>query len=156
MTQIRTVEQWAAEPLAALVREAGARLSLLTTPSGQVIAQYGFTRSVDVMAAAALGAGIVSSTAQIAAMLEETGAIALNHQGSEHGIFISTFDSPRGQLLVLVVYGIESSPGLVQLFFEDFVDEVARVCPAPDSRRVVLAENFENELNSNLATLFGR
>jgi Roadblock/LC7 domain-containing protein len=154
VSSMRAVEPWTVEPLQHFVNEAGARLTLLMTPSGQVLAQFGFTRAVDVMAAAALGAAIVSSTAEIARMLEEPQFSSLNHQGVRHGIFVAGFDSPRGRLLALVVYGTNSSVGLVQLFFEDFVRELVAACPVPESRRPVLAEDFERELNHSLATLF--
>jgi len=150
----RVVEPWVAAPLSKFVGEAGARLTLIMNPSGQVLAQHGFTRAVDVMAAAALGAAIVASTAEIARLLDEPRFNALNHQGSRHGIFVGGFDSPRGRLLGLVVYGSNSSMGLVQLFFEEFARDLVAACPAPETRRPVLAEDFERELNQSLATLF--
>jgi hypothetical protein len=150
----RAVEEWTVQPLERFVNEAGARLTLVMTPAGQVLAQHGFTRAVDVMAAAALGAAIISSTGEIARMLEEPDFNALNHQGVRHGIFMAGFDSPRGRLLALVVYGTNSSIGLVQLFFDDFVKELVAACPVEERRGPVLAENFERELNQSLATLF--
>ena len=150
----RTVEPWVREPLMRFVDEAGARLTLVMTSAGQVVAQYGFTRAVDVMAAAALGAAIVASTGEIARMMEEPQFNALNHQGVRHGVFVAAFDSPRGRLLALVVYGSNSSFGLVQLFFEEFVRDLVAACPVPETRKPILAEDFERELNQSLATLF--
>lgn len=154
MKSTRAVEPWVLEPLERFVVEAGARLTLVMTPSGQVIAQHGFTRAVDVMAAAALGAGIVASTGELARMLEEAPFSALNQKGESHGIFLSGFDSVRGQMLVLVVYGTESSVGLIQLFFEELVEELRAAAPPPPERRAVLAADFERDLNESLATLF--
>ena len=57
-------------------------------------------------------------------------------------------------LEALVVYGSNSSFGLVQLFFETFVEELVAACPVPERKGPVLAENFERELNESLATLF--
>ena len=111
MKPTRAVEPWVLEPLERFVIEAGARLTLLMTPSGQVLAQHGFTRAVDVMSAAALGAGIVASTGEMARMIEEPEFHALNHQGRHHGIWLAGCESPRGRLLVLVVYGPDSSGG---------------------------------------------
>lgn len=154
MRQTRAVEPWVLHPLERFIAETGARLTLVMTPSGQVLAQHGFTRAVDVMAAAALGAGIVASTQELARMVEERVFRALNHQGAHHGIFLSGFDSPRGRLLVLVVYGPDSSVGLVQLFLEELVTELNAAAPAPEERKVVLAADFERDLNESLATLF--
>jgi hypothetical protein len=54
------------EPLETFLAESAARLTLLMTSSGQVVAQHGFSRSVDVMTAAALGAGTAASALLIA------------------------------------------------------------------------------------------
>jgi hypothetical protein len=156
MSRTQSVDPWVEEPLKAFIGEAGARLALLMTPAGQVIAQHGFTRAVDVMAAAALGAAIVASTGEVAKMLDEVQFSALNHQGEKHGIFLAGFDSPRGRMVSLVVYGSESSPGLVQLFFEEFTRDLVAACPEPETPRKVLAADFERELNARLNTLFNR
>jgi len=78
---VHAVEAWTVEPVTAYVHEAGARLVLLMTPAGQVLAQYGFTRAVDVMSAAALGAAIMASTTELARQLGRPPFAALNHQG---------------------------------------------------------------------------
>ena len=156
MTVTRAIEPWIQDPLVQFVQEAGARLTLIMTPAGQVMAQHGFTRAVDVMAAAALGAAIVSSTREIAKTMGEEAFTALNHQGEEHGIFLSEMESPRGPLLALVVYGSESSVGLVQLFFEDLARELNEACPEKESTKPVIAADFERDLNDSLASLFGR
>ncbi len=156
MRGTRAVEGWTLVPLERFIMESGARLTLLMTPSGQVLAQHGFTRAVDVMSAAALGAAIVSSTNELASMLEVPPFAALNHQGRQHGIFLSSFDSPRGRLLGLVVYGADSSVGLVELFFENLVEELVVACPVEEIRKPVLAADFERDLNASLGSLFGR
>ncbi len=145
-----------AEPLVRFVTEASARLTLIMTPAGQVLAQHGFTRAVDVMAAAALGSAIVSSTREIARTMGEEEFSALNHQGQHHGIFLAEMETPRGKLLALVVYGTESSVGLVQLFFEDLVRELREACPDEEPKKPVIATDFERDLNESLATLFRR
>lgn len=154
MTRIYAVDPWVEKPLEAFVAEAGARLALLMTPAGQVIAQYGFTRALDVMAAAALGAAIVASTGEISKLLDEPTFSVLNHQGKRHGILLAGFDTPRGRMVCLVVYGLDSTPGLVQLFFEEFSRDVRDACPEPEAPKQVLAADFERELNESLATLF--
>ncbi len=156
MTRTRALEPWMQEPLERFVSEADARLILVMTPSGQVLAQYGFTRAVDVMSAAALGAAIASSTQEIARVLSVKSFQALNHQGVRHGIFLAEMDNPRGRLLALIVYGPETLAGLVQLFFEDFVRDLHDACPDVEPAKPVLSANFERELNDSLASLFGR
>jgi predicted regulator of Ras-like GTPase activity (Roadblock/LC7/MglB family) len=151
----RAVESWTLEPLEQFIRESGARLTLIMTPAGQVMAQHGFTRAVDVMAAAALGAAIFASSGEIAKMIQAIEFSTLNHQGRNHGIFLGGFDSRRGRLVVLVVFGMDSSIGLVQLFFDDLARALVEACPAADTRKPVLAADFERELDNSLASLFG-
>ena len=61
MMQLAVVESWIEAPLKQFVSDAGAELALLLHPSGQVLAQHGFARAVDVMSACALAAGIHAS-----------------------------------------------------------------------------------------------
>jgi hypothetical protein len=154
VSRARVIEPWLREPLERFLRETNARLALLMTPAGQVLAQYGFVRAVDVMAAAALGAGIAASTGELSRMLEDRDFRALNHQSARHGIFLARFASPRGPLLALVVYGPDSSIGLVQLFFEELVRDLVAAAPPTPHGAPVLAADFERDLNESLATLF--
>jgi hypothetical protein len=157
VTTVRAVETWTLEPLTTYVNEAGARLVLLMTPAGQVLAQAGFSRAVDVMSASALGAGIMASTAELARLMGQRPFAGLNHQGQRHGIFLSGFETARGLLHVLVVYDLDaSSLGLVQLFFEQLVADLRAATPKTGAAKVVLADDFERELNESLNTLFGR
>ncbi len=157
MTTVRAVETWTLEPLTTYVSEAGARLVLLMTPAGQVLAQSGFLRAVDVMASSALGAAIMASTAEIARIMGQPPFAGLNHQGQRHGIFLSGFLTDRGPLIVLVVYDLDaSSLGLVQLFFEQLVADLRAASPKVGVPKQVLAADFERELNESLNSLFGR
>lgn len=154
---IRAVETWTLEPLTMYVTEAGARLVLLMTPAGQVLAQSGFSRAVDVMAASALGAAIVASTSELARLMSQPPFAGLSHQGQRNGIFLSAFDTDRGPLVVLVVYELDaSSLGLVQLFLEQLVADLRAASPKTGVPKQVLAADFERELNDSLNSLFGR
>ncbi len=152
----RAVEGWTLQPLTDFVREASVRLVLLMTPAGQVLAQSGFSRAVDVMSAAALGAAIMASTGELARQLRQAPFAALNHQGQRHGIFLSSLRSERGPVVVLAVYDLDvSSLGLVQLFFEQMATDLQAASPKTVSKQV-LAADFERELSESLNTLFGR
>ncbi len=152
----RVLEPWLREPLTEFLRESSARLALVMTSSGQVIAQHGFTRSVDVMSAAALGAGIVATTGELAALVQSPGGFgAVVHQSARQGVWLAGFDTARGRWIALVVFGAESSVGLVRLFFDRFLDQVRAAAPAVATSREVLAEGFERELDQSLRALFG-
>jgi hypothetical protein len=153
----RAIEPWMLKPLTGFVHEAAARLVLLMTPAGQVMAQHGFSRAVDVMSAAALGAAILASTTELAKLLGNPPFAGLNHQGQRHGIVLGAFDTARGKLVALVVYDTEvSSLGLVQLFFEQLTAELAAAAPRGEQKKTVLAADFERDLNQSLMSLFGR
>lgn len=156
MRPSRVIEAWTFDPLERFVRESGARLTLLMTPAGQVLAQFGFARAVDVMAAAALGAAVFASSSEIARLLGNAEFATLHHRGHRFGIFIGGCGVPRGPLLALVVYGEDSSVGLVQLFFDELVRGLHEASPREERRPPVLAADFERELNDSLASLFGR
>jgi hypothetical protein len=153
----RAVETWTLDPLRRFVGEAAARLVLLMTPAGQVMAQHGFARAVDVMAAAALGTAIMASTTEIARELAQPPFAALTHQGERHGIFLSAMTTSHGGIVALVVYDLDaSSAGLVQLFFEQLVADLQAASPAVAPRKQVLAADFERDLSDSLNVLFGR
>lgn len=154
---MRVLEPWVAEPLAEFLRESSARLALVMTSSGQVIAQHGFTRSLDVMAAAALGAGILATTRELSRLVgAENGFGVIVHQSKQHGVWLAGFDTPRGRWIGLVVFGPESSVGMVRLFFGRFARALVAATPILVAPREVLAEGFERELDESLRALFGR
>ncbi len=152
---MRVLHEWLAEPLDELVRETGARFALVTSTFGQVIGQHGFTRSLDVMAAASLAAGIVATTREVGAMVGSPGGFgAIAHQGAGHGIWLEPISSPHGDWILLVAFGEESTVGLVRLFSERFVRDISDLVPLADASRELLAEGFERELDASLRALF--
>ncbi len=152
---MRAVEPWVEGPLETFLSESSARLTLLMTSAGQVLAQHGFTRAFDVMSAAALGAAIMASTDELARELSAPPFHALSHQGVRQGLFLSGFETPRGRWIGLVVFGPDSSLGLVQFFFQRLVEHLTAVAPAAAPHQEVLADDFEGELNASLRALFG-
>jgi hypothetical protein len=153
---MRALEPWVVDPLQAFLAESSARLTLLMTSSGQVVAQHGFGRSLDVMTAAALGAGIVASTEELARLMGSSRFGALVHHGVRQSCMLSAFSTPRGRWIGLVVFGPETSVGIVQLFFDQMVQQLVSAAPREQAAPPMLAENFESELDASLKALFGR
>jgi hypothetical protein len=153
---MKALEPWVVQPLECCLAECAARLSLLRTASGQVVAQHGFSRSLDVMTAAALGAGIVASTEELARLVNAGRLEALVHHGQRQSCMLAAFSTPRGRWIGLVVFGPETSVGIVRLFFDQMVDQLAAAAPREQAPAPMLAENFETELNTSLKALFGR
>jgi hypothetical protein len=153
---MRALEPWVEAPLQSFLAESSARLTLLMTTSGQVVAQHGFGRSLDVMTAAALGAGIVASTEELGRLMGAGRFGALVHHGARQSCMLSAFGTPRGRWIGLVVFGEETSVGIVQLFFDQMVQQLADAAPREQVQAPSLAENFEHELDASLRALFGR
>jgi predicted regulator of Ras-like GTPase activity (Roadblock/LC7/MglB family) len=144
-----------AAPVERFAREAGVRLVLLINASGQVLAQRGFARALDVMGMAALGAGIHASSRAIAQLLGQTGFRHLHQGGSGGQVFIGPFQTPSEELILITVFGEDSSLGLVQVFFGQLVDEVGRLPGWSTARPTADAASFERDLEAGLDHFFG-
>jgi hypothetical protein len=157
MIGVAVVEAWIERPLRQFVSDAGAELALLLHPSGQVLAQHGFARAVDVMSACALAAAIHASGSELGRMVDGRPFRGLHHAGNERQIFLAEALGPRGAYIFLTVFGPESSLGLVRLYFDELVAGLIAAAPAePPPVSPALSEHFERDLNRNLAVLFGR
>jgi hypothetical protein len=144
-----------APPVDRFAREAGLRLVLLINESGQVLAQRGFARALDVMGVAALGAGIHASSQALAVMIGEGGFRHLHQGGSAAQVFIGPFRTPAEELIAIAVFGEDSSLGLVQVFFAELVREVAGLPGWSETRPTADARAFERDLEAGLETIFG-
>ena len=154
---VAVAEEWVGPPLREFVTEARVLLALLLHPSGQVLAQHGFTRAVDVMSACALAAAIHASSGELGKQLDGKPFTVLHHAGKERQIFLAPVATSGSRFILLSVFDRQSSLGLVQLYFEEFRQALGKAAPlSPSERPPVLAKDFEGELNRNLAALFGR
>jgi hypothetical protein len=154
---ITAVESWVEAPLRKFVEEARTILGLLLHPSGQVVAQFGFARAVDVMSACALAAAIHASSGELGKQLDGKPFRGLHQPGRDRQLYLAEAATPRGTFIFLTVFDQESSFGLVRMYFETFCNDLAAAAP-PMPRQIepVLENQFEHELNRNLAALFGR
>jgi len=151
------VERWVEAPLETFVRDSGVSIALLLHPSGQVMAQHGFARAVDVMTACALAAAIHASSGELGRTLDGRPFTQLHHAGAERGISLTEATTRAGRFLLLAVFDHATSLGIVRLYAEEFAGALALAAPAPPQHlEPALAVNFERDLNRNLAVLFGR
>ncbi len=144
-----------AEPVDRFAREAGVRLVLLINESGQVLAQRGFARALDVMGVAALGAGIHASSRAIARLFGQEGFEHLHQGGGTAQVFIGAFSTPAEELILIAVFGEDSSIGLVRVFFGRLVEEVGRLPGWREVRPTSDPASFERELDAGLEQFFG-
>lgn len=152
---ISVAEPWIEAPLKRFVDDARVLFALLLYPSGQVLGQSGFARAVDVMSAAALAAGVHATVRELGRMLDGKGFRDVFHAGAKRRLYLAEATSPRGPCLLLTVFDDQSSLGLVQLYFEELRAGLAQAKVQASDAAQTLGENFEVELNRNLAMLFG-
>jgi hypothetical protein len=147
---------WADAPLKRFVDEARLELAVLMHTSGQVLAQVGFQRSLDVQTACALSAAINASAEHLGGMVDGKPFTGLHYAGKARQIYLGQVPGGTHRLLVLAVFDAESSLGIVQLYLKELYADVAAAAPVATDESPALAENFEQDLNRNLAQLFGR
>jgi len=152
---MRIVEPWLATPLARFVRESGVRCALVLEPSGRVLAAHGFTRSVDVMSACALAAGIHATATELGRMVQDSPYDALHYRGAASQLFLSPLKADARLLILLAVFDEETSLGLVRVCFGDLA-KTAHGNVEANPAAAPLGADFEEELGRNLAVLFGR
>ncbi len=140
------------EPLRAFVHDARVQLALVLEASGQVLAQHGFTRSLDVMSACSLAAAIHASAAELGRELGATAFGPLHHAGDARQLFLAPVQCGGRTILLLAVFDGASSLGMVRLFWAEFA---RRVGDAATPRVRVQASEFERDLERNLEALFG-
>lgn len=154
--KLAVAENWVEVPLRQFVDEARVQLAVLLHPSGQVLGQFGFARSVDVMTACALSAAIHASAGELGRLVEGKPFHALHYAGTVRQLYLAPVPVPGGVLILLAVFDEESSLGVVQLIFREFCVAVRAAVPAAAASEPALAGDFERELNRNLAVMFGR
>ena len=151
------VEQWMEEPLLRFIDDSRVRLVLLLESSGRVLAQHGFTRSIDVMSACALAAAIHATGSEIGRQLDGNPFTTMHHPGNERQIFLGELPTARGAHILLTVFDDTTSIGLVRLYFKELGKRLASATPTAAIPSVTPSlVDFESDLNRNLAKLFGR
>src|SRR5205823_14491022 len=148
---ITTVETWVELPLRKFVEEARTVLALLLHPSGQVVAQFGFARAVDVMSACALAAAIQASAGELGKQLEGKPFRGLHHPGRDRQLYLAEAATPRGTFIFLTVFDQESSLASARLYFAAFCKSLASAAPpAPRPAATVTKDSFHTDLTPTL------
>jgi len=151
----RSVAPWLDAPLGEFVRQARVNLAVALEPSGRVLAQHGFTRSVDVMAVCSLVAAIHASGSELGRQANGAPFGPLHHSGPGRQLFLAPVSAARGTVLLLAVFDDRTSLGVVRHFFGAFAQSLSRVS-AEESASGPTTSDFERDLGRNLAVLFGR
>lgn len=151
----RSVAPWLDAPLAAFVREARVGLAVALEPSGRVLAQHGFTRSLDVMAICSLVAAIHASASELGRQANGEPFGPLHHGGEGRQVFMAPVRAGSVTVLLLAVFDDRTSLGVVRHFFTAFSRALAGMSDG-DVAADPMTGDFERDLGRNLAVLFGR
>jgi len=152
---IASVEGWVEAPLARYVEESRAQMALLLHRSGQVVAQAGFTRAVEVMTASALAAAVNATSEELGRQLGGERLHEVHHTGARKQFHLAPVGTGRAAYICFTVFDAESSLGLVRVYFAELCRELMAAAPSK-SPTPALGLDFERDLNRNLTALFGR
>ena len=151
----RTVAPWLDAPLGEFVREARVSLAVALEPSGRVLAQHGFTRSLDVMSICALVAAIHASASELGRQSNGAPFGPLHHGAGGRQVFMAPVRAGARTILLLAVFDDRTSLGIVRHFFGGFSRALAELTDG-DLATGPMTGDFERDLGRNLAVLFGR
>jgi hypothetical protein len=152
---MRSVAPWLDAPLGDFVREARVGLAVALEPSGRVLAQHGFTRSLDVMAICSLVAAIHASGSELGRQANGAPFGPLHHGSSDRQVFMAPVSAGSGMVLLLAVFDDRTSLGIVRHFFGAFSRALAALTDG-ELAGGPMTGDFERDLGRNLAVLFGR
>ncbi len=138
--------------LETFVRESRVRFVLALDTSGRVVSRCGTTGEADIAALASLAAGVNAASAEIARMTGASGFSQLYQGQGEYQVFMGKIPAPAGEILMLCVFGGDSTIGLVRMLFRDFLVPLERA-DWPAVSRAHHIENLEAELAAGLARL---
>lgn len=116
-----------------LCREANARFVALVDRNGQQIAAVGEVENLDSTALASLAAGNVAATDSLARLIGETDFSSLYHEGEKDHLYLSVVG---GKVILVVIFDVRSSLGLVRLRVKKHTAELARTLDLMRERSV--------------------
>jgi hypothetical protein len=151
----KSVAPWLDAPLSEFVRQARVDLAVALEPSGRVLAQHGFTRSLDVMAICSLVAAINASASELGRQANGEPFGPLHHAGKGRQVFLAPAKAGSGVVLLLTVFDDRTSLGVVRHFFGAFAGSLSGLS-SEETARAPMTGDFERDLGRNLAMLFGR
>jgi tetratricopeptide (TPR) repeat protein len=126
-------------PFRRFLRDSRVRRILLCDASGRVLARHGFDDGVDVAAFATLAAAIESASVALARMLDQRRFEQLYQGAGERQLFLAPVQTPAGEMILLLVFGTETTIGLVRVLVRELARELGELplvgpaAPAPQN-----------------------
>ena len=155
MTNPTVAEAWVAAPLRRLMEDARLISGVLLYPSGRAVGQFGFSNAADVMSICALTSAINASARELGRQLDGKPFYEMHHAGAERQVFMARASAGAQEFLFVGVFDRESSLGVVEIYFAEFQQALAKLLPENQAPAVRPSGDFEGELNRSLDALFG-
>ena len=109
------------------LRESQGKCAILVDRDGQMLAKQGFTQNLDTTSLAALAAGAIASTQQIALLLGEPEFSVLFHQGQKDHIHFSLIGQ---RAILMTVFDDRTTLGLIRLVSAKTVESLLSILDA--------------------------
>lgn len=139
------------EHVRALRNDVGARCVVLLSASGYPIEVDGVSENLDIPSLSALVAANFMAAAEVAKLLGGGSVFkSSHHEGPEYNIY--SYDV-NGQVLLAVIFGAESKPGIVWFYTKKTAIELAPLIVAP-AMPVHLGDDLSAVLDTQLDELF--
>jgi predicted regulator of Ras-like GTPase activity (Roadblock/LC7/MglB family) len=139
--------------------EANARVVCLVDRNGQQIAAVGEVEGLDTTALASLAAGNVAATDSLARLIGERDFSALYHEGEKDNLHLSVVG---GKVILLVIFGVRSSLGLVRLRVKKYSGELAEALARMQAQsakarsgKLAASSPFAEITDADIDNLFG-
>ena len=139
--------------------EANARVVCLVDRNGQQIAAVGDLEALDTTALASLAAGNVAATDSLARLIGEKDFTALYHEGEKDNLHLSVVG---GKIILVVIFDVRSSLGLVRLRVKKYSGELAAALERMQQRsakarsgRMAASSPFAEITDEDIDSLFG-
>ena len=139
--------------------EANARVVCLVDRNGQQIAAVGDVEGLDTTALASLAAGNVAATDSLARLIGERDFTALYHEGEKDNLHLSVVG---GKIILVVIFDLRSSLGLVRLRVKKYSGELAVALDRMQQRsakarsgKMAASSPFAEITDEDIDSLFG-
>ena len=107
-----------------LTKEANAKVVFVVDKNGQLISSSGETEGLDTTSLASLTAGNIAATGGLAKLIGEKEFSILFHEGEKDNLHISIIAQ---RVILVVIFGAQSSLGLVRLRVKKVSEELAQI-----------------------------
>jgi len=139
--------------------EANARVVCLVDRNGQQIATVGEAENLDITALASMAAGNLAASDSLARLIGESDFSALYHEGEKDNLHLTVVG---GKAILVVIFDVRSSLGLVRLRVKKYSAELAAALEQMRQRsaksrsgKMGAASPFAEITDEDIDSLFG-